>query len=178
MSYLGLRAAIVSGIKAGVPALETCAAHGGRFDLTELKRYAAKAPAALIACLGGKTINTGGSISTALKWACIIVTKSTPTAGRDAQAMTIAEAITELIEGNRWGLTTTHNPDGIRAENLYSGGLDAKGVAVWGVTWDQANDHTPIVWADLDAFKQFCSEVDMAPPDGQIDIEGQLDLEQ
>ena len=45
------RDAIVAAIKAALPDLYTCEAHGGRFDLNELTRWSRKAPAVLVAAV-------------------------------------------------------------------------------------------------------------------------------
>lgn len=193
MSYLAFRAAVVAAIGAGIPALRTCEPHGGRFDVGELQRYAARAPAVLVACTGVGDVHEQAAAAVAmLRWVAVVIARDVPAVAaqtdpvvvhvpavhRDAQMLVLSESLLGIISGNRWGMSSTHRPQRIRGDNLYSGQLDKKGIAVWALSWDQAIDHEPIDVSTLDAFETFCYEVDMAPPDDQIDIEGKVELEQ
>ncbi len=174
-AVLDMRAAMVSTIKAAVPALRSVESHRGRFDSTaEIKRYAVRAPAVLVACSGFRVAaQSGGILRIAANWSWFILTRDTPTATRDAYALTLVETLSGLIEDADWGLPDALTPGPQRADNLYAGTIDQLGVAVWALGFTQALTVDRLSTADyaaLGAFITFHADVDVAPADGQIDI--------
>ena len=132
------RDAIVEAIKTALPDLYTVEAHGGRFDLNELKRWSKQAPAVLVAAVSVPTIADGPTHIAEVRWVAYLVTRDTPQATRDVAALDFSEALLRLVRKNTWQLDNTQNPQRVTAENLYSGQVDSHGMALWAVSWQQA----------------------------------------
>ena len=146
-SLNGMLAGIAAGVRAALPGLKTCAVHDGRFKASELRRWALRAPAVLIAWLGTPRAEAPGVLWTDCdhRFAAFVVTrdraaqrpkeKSLP---RGKAARSIVYVLLLLIPRARWGLTDIGAAENLRAVNLYSGEVDKAGVALWAVTWRQA----------------------------------------
>ena len=150
------RDAVVAGLRAAVPALRDVQAHGGRFNLDELKRYSVNAPAARVAFAGMKpvTLDNVGRLIGPVNMAVYLVT-----AGRDGDAvlLDLIEATAATIRMNQWGLVDISAARVETIENLYSSGAEAQGVHLAGVTFEQqlafggslfAADETADPWLD------------------------------
>lgn len=176
MSLSALRAAVVADLAAAVPELRTCAAHGGRFGLPDLKRVAARAPAVLVACLGVVDAVAGhGDTVVMARWAAFVLVTDRPGAARDEGALLLVAEVLRRLAGNRFGDAAENIPRELRAENLYSGPLDQQGVALWGVTWRQPVSLAADTGALAD-FLRFYADYDLAAPDGQIDATDHVTL--
>ncbi len=140
MILVDLRAAIVAAIHARLPKLD-CQSHPGRFDLAEIKRIAAKAPAVRVALLGLPSADAAGSgeRDQEVRCAAFVLTTDKPPLPRDEAAINLVEALLLFVPGQRWGKPGVHavGEGQVKAENLYSSGLDGKGLALWAVTWSQ-----------------------------------------
>jgi hypothetical protein len=139
-----LRDAVIAGLAAGLPGVKSVAPHGG--DVTEdlLRRYGQDAPCLRVACAGvGATYRHGsGLLCLPAHMAVIVVTKDAASVGagrtgRDQAALALAGAVTLVIDGNRWGLDDTRQPEHLQAKNEFSGDIDKLGLAAWQVTWTQ-----------------------------------------
>lgn len=175
MSVLQVRQAIVDGIKAKLPAGVTVETHRGRFDSAEeVKRFGAKAPAVLVACVRIPFNDTTPSMPRINAcFAVFVVTADKPQLPRDAGALALVESIQGVVSGNTWGRDDTSEPTSIDARNLYSGAIDRMGVAIWVITFDQLITNPVLDQAALDAlgvFATFHHDIDVAPADGQIDM--------
>lgn len=140
MSLLALRTAIVNGLAAQLGAsVRSVEAIAGRIDDAELKRMLANAPAAFVAVLGVPEAdrNRSGQYELTATVVVFLATASRPGSPRDAAALTLATALLQIVPTNAWGLADANEPQGIRAENLYSTALDKQGLALWAVTWRQ-----------------------------------------
>jgi phage gp37-like protein len=139
MSIETVRTAIVDMIDAEISALKTCEAHPGRFDLTELKRVAANAPAVFVAALAtGQQENIGGDTWAPVSFAAFIVTKDQPGKTRDSLALDIVNALLVLADSNDWDSEdVVEDPVNLRSQNLYSSSIDKNGIAMWAITWQQ-----------------------------------------
>jgi hypothetical protein len=175
MSTLALRSAIVSAIDDGIPTLKTCQAHGGKFDLKELMRWAVQAPAVLVSVLGGNIQREGGANVIDLRVAAFIVTPGSSASHRDAAVLTIVDAIAALACNNAWDYSQASAPQNIKCENLYAGDIDQKGVALWAVTWTQNVDVGEIDASELDDLKTVWAQWDLAPADGILDAEDNIE---
>lgn len=175
MSLVATRAAIVDGLKAALPAGVAVEAHRGRFDsAAEIKRFATKAPAVLVACVRSRLDDSSEAMPRQqASWAVFVITRDQPQLARDAGALALVEAIELSVSGNTWALDDTSAPTGIDSRNLYSGAIDNLGVALWATTFDQTIANPVIDAATLAAlgvFATFHQDIDMVPADGQIDI--------
>lgn len=184
MSVIALRTAIVDELKTKLAsAVKTVEGHGGRFDAKELMRVSAKAPAVFVAAMLLSEITRRHSETTAtISWAVFVVAKDQPNnVTRDVVALTIAEAIGKIVPDNRWGLDgqCEGTPTSIRAQNMFSAEIDAKGVAMWGLSWQQkmviaAGDDT----STLDDLLAILTATDLDPSqDDEPLAHDQLNLE-
>jgi phage gp37-like protein len=139
MSIETVRTAIVNTIAAKITALKTCEAHPGRFDLVEIKRVAANAPAVFVAALAtGKQESSNGDVQAPVTFAAFIVTKDQPQITRDSLVLDIVSALLVLADSNDWGSAdVVENPVSIRGRNLYSASIDKHGISMWAITWQQ-----------------------------------------
>lgn len=178
MSILALRTAIVDAIDTGIPALRTCQAHGGRFDVEELRRWAIQAPAVVVACLGSKDVNTySGQVVGRLQFVAYVITAGTSAAPRSEAILTLAESVAALAANNAWAYADAQAPAEIRIDNLYSGTLDKQGVALWAVTWTQRVDLEVFDSSTLDDFDTLYTDYDTAPADGTLEMQGLAQLQ-
>lgn len=139
MSLVALPAAIVAGINERFPKLKSCEAHPGRFDLDELERFVAAAPAVRVAVLSVGGI-VGGEDGVAIGDARItafIVTRDAGRVTKDEAARAIVDGLAPLVFENRWGLATAQPARDVAATNLYSTPSGKVGVTLWAVTWLQ-----------------------------------------
>lgn len=136
---------ILSAIRAALPELQEVAGHPGRFDLGELKRIAMRAPAVRLAIIGAPAIaeRSDERLQMDVSLAAFVITRDAPRLPRDEAALNIVEAIVRLVSLNQWGRQQQDVDFGLllpremRAENLYSGEVDRRGVALWAVSWRQ-----------------------------------------
>ena len=140
MNPVHLRRAIVADLAARLPAVSVQPL-GGRLDEAELKRLAVKVPAVLVALMGVDGLESKGGAPHATFSLAAVVVCGTGKKGEPADegALALAGAVLEALEGNRFGCDVGV-PASVRAENLYSGELDAGHSALWAVTWNQAVD--------------------------------------
>lgn len=127
---------LLSGLTAVLPC--PVKAVGGAFGADELRRHVTTSPCVLLAVLRVTNYEprTLGWLAEA---ACVayVVTRDSPTATRDAQALTLVSLLlTELASANYGTTARLVKPTDITADNLYSGTLDSVAVALWGVTWN------------------------------------------
>ena len=119
-------------VSAEIPDLRECVPHGGRFDLDQIKRFAAMAPSVRVALLGaGPAQDLGGP-----QWrhpAFVLASGL----GRDAAAAAICQRILAIVSGSRWDDPDLGPASGARADNLYSEGARSQGIALWAVSWEQ-----------------------------------------
>lgn len=179
----GIRDAQVAAISAALPALKTVEKHRGRFDSTsEIRRYATRAPAVLVADSGFRAApSAGGQRRFAITFAWFVITRDAPGLPRDVSCEGISEALTGLVDENTWGLDYLGAPEEVSARNLYAGAIDQLGVGLWGMTFRQFAVLDVLAAADYQALNKFLvfhQDVDMAPADDQIDISETDDLPQ
>lgn len=138
---LQLRAAVVAGIKAALPAFEV-EGHLGRFTAADLNQFLMAAPAIRVAILGltdSQAIGEEGEeIAAVAKVAIYVVTKDVgKRLSRDQAAMAAVERICLLASGNRWGLSFAQAADAPTGSNLFSGETLQRGVALWAIDLPQ-----------------------------------------
>lgn len=140
--------AIVATIGAAFPALKTCEKHPGKFDADEIKRQAVRTPAIFVSCLGVADLSDPGTEQSdaTLILAAFILTASVPGLTRDDAARNMAEALLIQVPRARWGLTGAGQAKSVRADNLYSGEIATKGVALWAVVWRQQVRMGTSIW--------------------------------
>ncbi|MDE2667551.1 MAG: hypothetical protein OXI69_15530 [Acidobacteriota bacterium] len=153
--------AVAAEIQAWLPELKTCEGHDGRFDLAELKRRALKTPAVLVSCGGTTSVEERGDegINSTRQWTAFVLTRDAPGLSRGEAARNLVDALEFLIllgairteektgvqrQSNRWGLRGVGQPEQLRSQNLYSGTIDKKGVALWAVSWRQTLSLRPL----------------------------------
>ena len=172
MSVVAVRESIINVLKAKLPKGTSVEPHGGRFDSPqEIKRFATKAPAVLVACVKLQLQNPGSArIIVPAGWAIFVLTRDIPQVQRDQGALALAEAVVQQVNGNSWGRGDLGEPYDIEARNLYSGSIDNLGIALWGVAFNQAVTSLSVDTSTLENFVTFHEDIDMAPADSQVDI--------
>lgn len=179
MSIRALRDSIVSTIETQFPAFNTVKSHGGRFDQQELMRYGLRSPAALVTVIGtrGKATSHAGQATATIQFACYIVAVGQSDNPKDSEVLDLVELITAAAVNNLWAYSDAQAPKDTRMDNLYTGTIDNKGVALWAVLWTQLVDLAVFDVGTLDDFNQMNTDFDLAPADGVIDAQGELILQ-
>jgi hypothetical protein len=140
MILLRLREAVIAGFKAALPGAQV-APHGGTFDEAELKRYAVRSPALLVSVSDASFLRFEGRVAVAEAGVGVALITGPGKKGQAAEAAALAfvPLILDTIRGNRWGLAGVESkPDRIAARNLYSAGVDAGNIALWGISFRQS----------------------------------------
>ena len=138
------RQMMLAAIRQAMPELKEVAGHPGRFDLGELQRISMRAPAVRLAILGAPRIaeTSDERLRIDLSLAAFVITRDAPGLPRDEAALNIVETLMQLVSLNQWQVAEDTGfglllPREMRAENLYSGEVDRRGVALWGLSWRQ-----------------------------------------
>lgn len=116
--------------------------YGGEFNATEVDYKGFACPAVLLALLGWQPSPEHGRHARQVRLAAFVVTKHAQREQRMLEASTLAEALCLVLR--QWQPSLPAE-DGViyrldaapSAENLYSRAVDAKGLALWLVSWDQ-----------------------------------------
>jgi hypothetical protein len=163
VSITAVQQAIVTTLKTGLTDLKTCDIHGGSFDVQELLRVSVRAPGVLVTVLDA-TVD-GGAFPPAAQvtFAAFIYAADKPGMPRGQAALALAEAALALIYGADWGISDVQTtPSQIQARNLFSTQLDKKGVAIWGISWQQKIELSQMVDAtQLNDFITFDAHYDV-----------------
>lgn len=117
------------------------ASHPGRFTEAELSRLltARKAVRVSIENTQSVSVNGQGIQEASLLMAAFVICSDSNTEPRHQSALLLTEAIIEQLPFNRFSTDYLKpvKPSSISAENLYSGEIDRKGIALWGISWEQ-----------------------------------------
>lgn len=116
--------------------------HPGRFTEDELKRLLTAKSAVRISIENTLelTVNGQGLQEAKLLMAAYVICSDSKAGLRHQKALELTEAIVTLLPLNRFDHPDRFKPilpNSISAENLYSGEIDRKGVALWGISWEQ-----------------------------------------
>lgn len=170
---------IAAYIKQQLPALQACEPHGGRFSPEELKRWAVKGPAVLVALLNIGDPWLGNGVETPVTLVIYIIAKDTPDASRDVIALNLVQGIYQQLGGQTWSNEMfVSEPEKVRAQNLFSTELDKTGIAMWAITFTQniSLGLSEQTLADLNDFLRYSGQA--ATADGQVlqEIYGEFDV--
>lgn len=147
--------------------------HGGPFTWEEVKRYAERDPALIIAITGASTegtLMTGTMIRARIS--AVVMAHSRAGEPKDSRVLRIATYVLKEIAkpGQYWGLSSDNlqAPQHISGDNLFTSAADKGGIALFGIAWDQLVDCTETeTWDDL---SQIHAEYDLGPePDDTIE---------
>lgn len=130
------------GALAGV---QSCEAHDGEFDSSEVARLgAAKTPAIYVACMGeSEVLDETGETGAVLTWLAMVVARGPDgvreghATGGDVAAALALRIVAELSEGDSFPAARTR-PAKVRSRNLYGSDAARKGYRLWAVSWEQA----------------------------------------
>lgn len=115
--------------------------YGGEFNSTEIEFKSFACPAVLIACLGWQPRADRGRRARDVRLGAFVVTKHPRREDRMLEASTLAEALSLVLPRWRPAADPAGEIDALddppTAENLYSRSVDAKGLALWLVSWEQ-----------------------------------------
>jgi hypothetical protein len=114
-------------------------AHPGRMTIDDLKRLVVRGKSTVcVGCLGIPRIEyTAVGIELQIHWAAYVLALDSIGLPRELAAMAIATDVGRHVVSNVWGREDVDTPDDIRADNLYSGTLEKRAVALWAVTFRQ-----------------------------------------
>lgn len=176
---LDLRAAIVAKFDAELPDAVRVAAHPGRFDLAELKRYVTGAPAVRVAVLEVSPEQEGSGLELVCRCAAYTITRAGRDYAADEHSLVLAALMLPIADGEDWDLADASAPRNLAWQNLYASDQGRTAVHLAAMTWDQRIGLGVIDETTLDAFAKFFADWDLGPePDGQIEAEDDLQVPQ
>lgn len=179
MSLADIRTAIITDLSAqGLG--DAVTAHPGRLTVEELKSFTIKGRAAvLVGCLGVPRVeDTANLPALVLSFAVYVIALDKPGTPRDVTAMTLASAVALRVSRNLWGREDLDDPTDIRADNLYSGTIEKRAVALWAVTFRQAWTPNSLDLSTLDDLLSVVTEFDRDPEtDGEPVMTDTIELE-
>lgn len=137
-TLITLRDAIVSRVTTAFP-LFRVEPHGGRFAADEIPLWLAHAPCLLVAPLGVEGFNAAGLSRrhVVTQWAVYLFITDQRNVTRGDSALITVNELLSLTFGNHWGLDDCREPEGIQAQNLYTGYTDKLRISLWVVNWTQ-----------------------------------------
>ncbi len=129
-------------LETGLVSLTTdVASHPGRFTEAELGRLLTARQAVRVAIENTQSINVNGQgiQEASLLMAAFVICSDSKAQPRHKSALALTEAIIQQLPFNRFNTDYLKpvKPTTISAENLYSGEIDRKGIALWGISWEQ-----------------------------------------
>lgn len=154
--------------------------HIGRFDKPEdIKRWLARRGGGVrIAALRVNQYETvGNRLVGDVNFVAYVFTTDQYGYEKDMRAEVITGRLVRAMMDRKATPTAYSMPQGVRADNLYNGGIDQLGVAIWSVTWSQQwYIDEEIDLSTLDDFITFGLKGEIA--EGSPDIEGEVTLPQ
>lgn len=162
--------------------------HHEEFGIESLKKYITRTPACIVAHLDGKggQSNAGQFVGDG-GWVAMIVTEDQDRIGRHDLGLILMEPLMDLVYSSggftgsdRWGdsVLCIHRSKNIRWQKVRKPELDDMGISLIAVTWEQGLDFARRDADTLDAFIQANADWDLAPKDGEIDMQSQANPEQ
>lgn len=122
--------------------------HGGAFDRKELERYAKTAPHVVLTLLGFECDLQAGAAIAEARWGVMCFTLHAPGEPRADSAIALAEAAVQVLLPLFAGEELGGRPTDMSARNVYSTPLDALGVAMWSIEWNQTLELVTPVYPD------------------------------
>lgn len=175
MNLLEYRNRVVIDIDGFSPSKVKVETHPGRFNLAELKRYAAKAPCYLVAILAGVDDDLS-ELTADLDVTAYILTRYTKGLDQGDAALQMVSMLAQQLKDSKIGGPDANSPSAIKFSNLYNGDLDDVGVALWAVTWKQTLSMDHITPAGLGSFQKLYADIDIAG-DGLVEAQSQQTFE-
>lgn len=123
-----------------VEQVPTVKRHHGKFGAAEVETYSVRSPAVILTTTGSDTVERlGGVVRIVWEFAIFVVTKAYRGETKSDAAIAIVELLKRFIPFESWCTTTAvRNPENVKSANLNSSKLDALGVTLWMIQWDQA----------------------------------------
>lgn len=154
--------------------------HRGKFGLDEIRHYAVRAPAVILTPLGiGKLGRGGGDIMAPVQYGAVILTKdgASVDARRQSEVWRATEAVLRWLPWQAFGCTRAPKPEDIEVTNAYSDELDAMGLSMWVVGWEQTVVLQAMTDEEHDALDDFLTMhveygTDADDVDQTIELEG------
>jgi len=149
-SVIEVRDAIVSGLEAKLTELAgRVEAHDGEIDVAAVKRYFTHGIHARVAVLGSSRLERKGTMHVPYRHALFGIYvgaagKAVPATSSGDVAMALVERIEAVVEAERWSDTASGSAQRVRSRNLFSGQLDALGLSLWAITFEQSYELTAL----------------------------------
>lgn len=120
--------------------------HPGRFTESELKRISLSRRAVRIAVedILETRISPMKKVSYRLLMAAFVICSDRDGPDRSESAIEVVEKVISVLPRNRWNSDDYQAvlETSISAQNLYSGEIEKRGVAMWAITWNQTINGT------------------------------------
>lgn len=135
-----MQAKVVATVKALMPDLKECKAHPGRFTRQELEKFSVRSPSVHVAIPSIRNPSSSdGQLECSVKTVLVLTAKNT--VGENNKAVNRSDAALNMVAAILAALPTATLGAGIgptediAADNLYDGGDNKQGVAMWAIHW-------------------------------------------
>lgn len=187
MSIASMLASIVENVKLELPALRECNAHDGQFSDTDLDKYVTTDPSVYVSCVGwNDSEDQGEDLVVSAQWVMIVVTRRRSNEGDKASRLAAATALVEQLAflvrnngttANSWADEVNGPAEDIKSRNLNGPRTEAKGVALWAITWKQAVSVGQFSSADLDDFLRAVTTYELTDSTGALTSQSEFTTE-
>ena len=173
-----VRDSIALGIDAAVPAFRGVGVHGGVFGAEDLQTYAKQAPYAVIVAEGARpSVLQSTTVTLMIDFTCFIIVRGSSTSPRDKASLALTYSVAKAVHLNRWSSALLTAPRNIEWRNLFTPQIDALGIAMQAVTWEQGLQVTnEIDEADLVDFETFATTYRLYDEDNAAEKTGIIEL--
>ena len=117
------------------------AEHPGRFTEAELGQIVMKKRAVRVAieAVPQVSVSGPGHIQAQLLMSAFVICGDSAAGPRHQVAIDLIEQIALAVPHQRWGVSYLRPvlPASLTIDNLYNGEIDAKGIALWAIAWQQ-----------------------------------------
>ena len=132
---------ITAGLAAALDSSIDVAEHPGRFTEAELGQIVLKKRAVRVAieAVPEVTVTGPGGIQAQLLMSAFVICGDSHAGPRHQVAIDLIEQIALAVPHQRWGVSYLRPalPASLTIDNLYNGEIDAKGIALWAIAWQQ-----------------------------------------
>ena len=135
--------AAADSIREQIPALGEVLVWRGRVGDHVIDKIAMRDPAVVIACDRADVAPLGAPLALNLTIVALCVARGG--ADRGKIALGLVEGLARWLDAWAWGdQFRARPPERITARNLWTGGTDQKGIAIWALAWSQQLELPPL----------------------------------
>lgn len=135
--------AIVADLEANIPLLRDVYVHAGPVDVNVIRHYARKAPSAVVTFFSTTDVENSEEPIVKTEFGIYLIVadsvgkSSRVTERRELYQLDLMDAVVNRVIRNTWNVGCTGIPQGLRARNQYTELVDAMGINIIEIVWNQ-----------------------------------------